>query len=204
MRRDRNRLLTGFAVLVYVFLFTPIAILIVFSFNVSKRNFIWRGFTLDWYPALFNNRDLLDALGRTLQVAAVAVLASTILGTLLGLGLARIALTRPRDGRDAAPAADGHARDRHGDQPAALLRSAVRRAGVARADHDRPHHLLHLVRRGGRPGARGRPRPAARGGRSGPRAPRPGARSGTSPCRCWRRRSRPGRCSPSPCRSTTS
>ena len=90
MRRERNPLLTAFAVLVYVFLFTPIAILIVFSFNVSKRNFIWRGFTLDWYPALFANRDLLDALGRTLQVAAVAVLVSTILGTLLGLGLARM------------------------------------------------------------------------------------------------------------------
>ena len=90
MRRERNRLLTGFAVLVYVFLFTPIVILIVFSFNVSKRNFIWRGFTLDWYPALFANRDLLDALGRTLQVAAIAVTASTILGTLLGLGLARM------------------------------------------------------------------------------------------------------------------
>jgi spermidine/putrescine transport system permease protein len=90
MRRERNPLLTAFAILVYVFLFTPIAILIVFSFNVSKRNFIWRGFTLDWYPTLFANRDLIDALERTLEVAAVAVLASTILGTLLGLGLARM------------------------------------------------------------------------------------------------------------------
>ena len=90
MRERRNPLLTVFAILVYIFLFTPIAILILFSFNDSRRNFVWRGFTLDWYPRLAANGDLLDALGRTLQVAAVAVVAATVLGTLLGLGLARM------------------------------------------------------------------------------------------------------------------
>ena len=90
MRERRNPLLTVFAILVYLFLFTPIAILILFSFNDSRRNFVWRGFTLDWYPRLAANGDLLDALGRTLQVAAVAVVAATVLGTLLGLGLARM------------------------------------------------------------------------------------------------------------------
>jgi spermidine/putrescine transport system permease protein len=85
-----GRLLSAFAVAIYAFLFAPIVVLIVFSFNDSRRTFVWRGFTLDWYPRLLGNDDLLDALMVTLQVAAVAVLVSTVLGSLLGLGLARL------------------------------------------------------------------------------------------------------------------
>ena len=76
--------------LTYVFLFAPIVVLIIFSFNVSRRNFVWLGFTLDWYPKLFANHELLDALSVTLQVAVIAIIGSTILGSLLGLGLARL------------------------------------------------------------------------------------------------------------------
>jgi spermidine/putrescine transport system permease protein len=90
MRRERNPLLTLYAVAVYLFLFAPIVVLILFSFNDSKRNFVWRGFTFKWYPELFGNDALLHALGVTLQVAVIAVAATTILGTLLGLGLARL------------------------------------------------------------------------------------------------------------------
>jgi ABC-type spermidine/putrescine transport system permease subunit II len=90
MRRQRNPLLTLYGLAVYVFLFAPIVILILFSFNDSKRNFIWRGFTLKWYPELFANDALLAALGVSLQVAFISVVATTALGTLLGLGLARL------------------------------------------------------------------------------------------------------------------
>jgi spermidine/putrescine transport system permease protein len=90
VRAERNRWLTAFAALIYAFLFAPIVVLIVFSFNVSRRNFVWLGFTTDWYGRLLANRDLLDALGVTLQVALVAVIGATILGSLLGLGLARL------------------------------------------------------------------------------------------------------------------
>ncbi len=90
MQRERNLPLTLFALAVYVFLFTPIAVLILFSFNDSRRNFAWRGFTLEWYPTLLANDDLLHALSVTLQVAVVAVLVATVLGTLLGLGLTRL------------------------------------------------------------------------------------------------------------------
>jgi spermidine/putrescine transport system permease protein len=90
MRRERNPLLSAYALLVYAFLFLPIVILILFSFNDSEDNFAWTGFTLDWYPVLFANEDMVDALLKTLQVAFVAVLAATVLGTLLGLGLARL------------------------------------------------------------------------------------------------------------------
>ena len=86
----RNRWLSAFAVAIYGFLFLPIVVLIVFSFNDSRRTFIWRGFTLDWYPRLFANDDLLDAILVTFQVAAVAVVVATVLGSLLGLGLARL------------------------------------------------------------------------------------------------------------------
>ena len=86
----RNRWLSAFAVLIYAFLFAPIVVLILFSFNNSRRTFVWHGFTLDWYPKLFENADLLDALRVTMIVAVVAVIVSTILGSLLGLGLARL------------------------------------------------------------------------------------------------------------------
>ena len=90
MTRERNRWLSAYALLVYAFLFAPIVVLIIFSFNDARRGLVWRGFTLDWYPRLFSNDELLDALVVTLEVAVVAVLVSTILGTLLGLGLARM------------------------------------------------------------------------------------------------------------------
>lgn len=90
MHRERNPLLSAYAVLVYAFLFLPIVVLIIFSFNDSEDNFAWTGFTLDWYPVLFSNEDMLEALRNTLEVALVAVVVSTLLGTLLGIGLARL------------------------------------------------------------------------------------------------------------------
>src|SRR3954452_7819358 len=86
----RNRWLSAFAVAIYAFLFAPIIVLVVFSFNDSRRTFVWHGFTLDWYPRLLANDDLLDALRITMLVAAIAVVVATILGSLLGLGLARL------------------------------------------------------------------------------------------------------------------
>jgi len=97
MRRGRNTLLTAYSYVVYAVLFAPIAVLILFSFNSSRRNFIWQGFTLNWYPTLFADRELLAALWVTIQVALISVVVTTFLGTLLGLGLARM-----KQGRQAA------------------------------------------------------------------------------------------------------
>jgi spermidine/putrescine transport system permease protein len=88
--RERNRVLTAFAIAIYGFLFAPIVVLILFSFNDNRRTFVWHGFTLDWYPKLFANADLLASVRITLVVAVIAVIASTVLGSLLGLGLARL------------------------------------------------------------------------------------------------------------------
>jgi spermidine/putrescine transport system permease protein len=90
MSHQRNPLLTAFAVAVYGFLFAPVVVLIAFSFNSARRGLAWKGFTLDWYPTLFSNDELLDALWVTLQVGAIAVVLSVVLGSLLGLGLARL------------------------------------------------------------------------------------------------------------------
>jgi spermidine/putrescine transport system permease protein len=90
MNRERNPLLSLYALIVYAFLFAPIIVLIVFSFNDSRRTFVWRGFTTEWYGRLLANDNLLAAVGVTLQIALVAVLFSTVIGSLLGLGLARL------------------------------------------------------------------------------------------------------------------
>ena len=65
---------------VALFLYLPLATLIVFSFNDSKRTILWKGFTLDWYAKLFADTDLLQAFGNSLTIALMSTLISTLLG----------------------------------------------------------------------------------------------------------------------------
>jgi spermidine/putrescine transport system permease protein len=74
---------------VVVFLYAPLITLMAFSFNVSKRNIVWRGFTLDWYRAAFHDDDLIAAFGNSLTIAAVSTLVSVALGALTALLLWR-------------------------------------------------------------------------------------------------------------------
>ena len=74
-------------VLVFVFLYAPVAVLIIFSFNAAKSRAVWGGFTLEWYSKLFHNRDILRALQVTLVVALVSALVSTLIATVTCLGL---------------------------------------------------------------------------------------------------------------------
>lgn len=76
-----------FIVLVFIFLYLPIIALIAFSFNDSKLNIIFEGFTFKWYKILFTNTTLLDALKNTLIVAVTSTVISTIIGTLAAIGL---------------------------------------------------------------------------------------------------------------------
>jgi len=64
------------------FLYAPILGLIVFSFNDSRRNIVWRGFTTDYYVKLFNNDALMLAFGNSLTIAVFTTLFSTVLGAL--------------------------------------------------------------------------------------------------------------------------
>jgi len=72
-----------------VFLYFPIITLIAFSFNNSRRNIVWRGFTLKYYVKAYNNATLFDAVINTLIVAGISTVISTILGAFLGLALSR-------------------------------------------------------------------------------------------------------------------
>ena len=76
-------------VLVTVYLYAPLITLMVFSFNNSRRNIVWRGFTLDYYVAAFQDTDLITAFGNSLTIAAVSTLASVVLGALTALLLWR-------------------------------------------------------------------------------------------------------------------
>jgi spermidine/putrescine transport system permease protein len=68
--------------LVFAFLYIPILLLIVFSFNSSRLNIRWEGFSLKWYAALVENRTLLTAFQNSLIVATVTTILATLLGTI--------------------------------------------------------------------------------------------------------------------------
>ena len=71
------------------FLYLPIVILVVYSFNASRLVTVWGGFSTRWYGELFRNEALMDAAWVTLRVALVSSLAATVLGTLAALALVR-------------------------------------------------------------------------------------------------------------------
>ena len=73
--------------IVFGFLFLPIFVLILFSFNTSSLNIVFEGFTLHWYKDLFQNVELLEALKNTLIVAVVSTVVSTIIGTISAYAL---------------------------------------------------------------------------------------------------------------------
>ncbi|MFO7246591.1 MAG: ABC transporter permease [Thermaerobacter sp.] len=87
-RRWGDRLLSIHAWAVYLFLYAPILVLVVFSFNDSRFSF-WRGFTLRWYAAMFQNHQIMRALENSLVVAGWTMLAATLLGTLTAFVLVR-------------------------------------------------------------------------------------------------------------------
>ncbi len=85
-----SRLLTAHGVVGYIFLYLPIVILVIFSFNASKyASGAWRGFTLQWYASLFENEAIGAALKNTLIVASASTLISTVFGTMVALAMER-------------------------------------------------------------------------------------------------------------------
>ena len=72
---------------VLLFLYAPIFVLIVFSFNETKSRSVFSGFTFDWYIKLFNNEVIISSLVNTLIIAVLASIISTILGTFAAIGI---------------------------------------------------------------------------------------------------------------------
>jgi spermidine/putrescine transport system permease protein len=73
--------------LVFIFLYAPIIILIVFSFNDSKSRGNWNGFTLKWYAQLFSDRQIISSLYYTLIIALLSSLIATLIGTGAAIGI---------------------------------------------------------------------------------------------------------------------
>ncbi|MES1241063.1 MAG: ABC transporter permease [Acidobacteriota bacterium] len=84
-----RRLLAVHTVLIYLFLYLPIAVLVIFSFNAARQTAVWQGFTLDWYRRLAADGRLLGSVRNSLLVAGITTVIATVLGTLAALALAR-------------------------------------------------------------------------------------------------------------------
>ena len=79
-----------YTALIFVFLYAPIAVMILFSFNGSSSTAVMNGFSLRWYADLFGNRAAAEALRNTLVLALLSALIATVLGTLAAVALSRM------------------------------------------------------------------------------------------------------------------
>ncbi len=85
--KKRRALSTACFVLVFSFLYLPIAVLIAFSFNESKSRSVWGGFSLKWYENLFRNEMVLKSFAVSLVIAAAAATVATVVGTMAAIGI---------------------------------------------------------------------------------------------------------------------
>lgn len=85
-----RRLLGGYAALVYVFLYAPIVVIVVFAFNASNRVLFWGGFSTKWFGSALRNPDITDALQNSVAIAALNALIACVLGTALALAASRM------------------------------------------------------------------------------------------------------------------
>ncbi len=79
-----------YTALILMFLYVPIFVLIVFSFNETKSRTVYTGFTLRWYTKLFHNSVIMDSLVNTIIIAVCASILSTVLGTFAAIGIHRM------------------------------------------------------------------------------------------------------------------
>ncbi|MBM6715204.1 ABC transporter permease [Gemmiger formicilis] len=88
MKTQHKRLLQrAYIVMIFGFMYLPIAVLIAYSFNENKSRTVFSGFTLDWYRSLFHNEMILSALGLSVVLALVSSVLATVLGTLATIGI---------------------------------------------------------------------------------------------------------------------
>ena len=86
MKKNNTAFNRVFTVLVFAFLYAPILLLIIFSFNEGNSNTVWTGFSLHWYKELFQNRLIMRSVYTTLLVSVLATLVATIGGTFAAIG----------------------------------------------------------------------------------------------------------------------
>ncbi len=73
--------------LIFAFLYAPMVVLIIFSFNSSPSRVVWSGFSTQWYEKLFHNEEILNSLWVTISIAVLATIISTVIGTLTAIGI---------------------------------------------------------------------------------------------------------------------
>src|SRR5215471_8588102 len=78
------------------FLYLPIVILVIYSFNASRLVTVWGGWSLAWYRALLNDQAMIDAAWASLRIAALSATAATVLGTSAAVALTRFGNFRGR------------------------------------------------------------------------------------------------------------
>jgi len=76
-----------YLLLVFIFLYLPIGVIVVFSFNTSRMNILFEGFTTEWYRSVFKNAILMEALRNSLFVGVASTILATVIGTLGALGM---------------------------------------------------------------------------------------------------------------------
>lgn len=93
---NRSRFVTVMMVAGFLFLYLPIVLMVVFSFNESRLVTVWGGFSTKWYGELMRNEQVLGAAWLSFKIAAMNATGATILGTITGLALARFGQFRGR------------------------------------------------------------------------------------------------------------
>lgn len=91
MRRTSRRLWLA-ALLVYLFLYLPLTVVVIYSFNDSRLNAEWVGFTWHWYEVLFQDEEMIQAAVNSILIAVGASLIATLLGTMAGIAIHRYKL----------------------------------------------------------------------------------------------------------------
>lgn len=85
--RSVKKLGAIYSILIYLFLYIPILVLVIFSFNESKLNAVWTGFSLKWYSSLFKNYGIMEAVKNSLIIAISSTVISVMLGTITAVGM---------------------------------------------------------------------------------------------------------------------
>lgn len=87
MSFKNHKLLWALAIATYAFLYLPLIIVVIYSFNDSRLNAEWVGFTFNWYTVLFNDEQMLGAARNSLIIGAITSAMATFLGTMAGMAM---------------------------------------------------------------------------------------------------------------------
>ena len=162
----------------FAFLYLPIVILVIYSFNASRLVTVWGGWSLRWYTEFFNDRAMLEAAWMSFRVAATSATMATLLGTLAAVALSRGERFKGRtlfSGMLYAPLVMPEVIT---GLSLLLLFVALERRARLLDRHHRPHHADHVLRRRGGAVAARLARSQPGGGGDGSRL-----RSGAGVCR---------------------